>query len=285
MKKVEITHPEKILFPKGKITKQQLVDHYSRVSSKMLPLIKDRPISMLRFPHGINEEGFFQKNAPEGIPSWVKTVKVERKEKEAIHMILCNDKETLLWLTNQNCITPHIWLSKYDRPDIPDRMIFDLDPPPRKDFKIVVEGAFFLKEVVEQKFHLKPFVTTTGSKGLHVVIPIKRKFSFDDIRSFAREIAEILVKEEPKKYTTEPRKEKRKGRLYIDTLRNGHGQTVVAPYSVRPYEGAPVATPLFWEELKDPHLRSDAYHIDNMERRLKKNPWQRIEESAKTLVL
>jgi len=280
---VEITHPDKVLFPKGKITKRELAEYYRDVSRLMLPLIKDRPISMKRFPKGIKGEGFFQKNAPEGMPSFVKTAKVKRREKEAIHMILCQEKATLIWLANQNCITPHIWLSRIDKPDLPDRMIFDLDPPPRKGFDAVVEAALLLREVLEKKKKLKAFVTTTGSKGLHVVVPIKRKKHFDEVRAYAREIAKALAEAYPKKYTIESRKEKRRGRLYIDVMRNGPGQTVVAPYSVRPLEGAPIATPLAWSELKDKKLRSNTFNIHNIRPRLKKNPWASLERSAKTL--
>lgn len=273
MKHVEITHPDKILFPKEKITKQELADYYANVAHLMIPLIKDRPISMKRYPEGIKKEGFFQKNAPAGMPSWIKTAKVSRKEKGTTHMVLCQDKETLQWLANQNCITPHIWLSKIDKPTIPDQMIFDLDPPPRKGFDLVIEGALTLRTILEKEYKSKPLVMTTGSRGLHVIVPIKRQLPFDEVRKKAREIADQLVATDPKKYTTEARLNKRKGRLYIDIMRNGYGQTVVAPYSVRPLKGAPIATPLFWEELKDKTLLANSFHIRNIQNRLKKNPW------------
>jgi len=282
--KVEITHPDKVLFPKGKITKQDLADYYGSVARLMIPLIKNRPISMKRYPRGIKGEGFFQKNAPEGMPSFVKTVKVARREKGAIHMILCNDKDTLLWLANQNCITPHIWLSKIDKPDYPDRMIFDLDPPTRKGFSNVVEAAFLLRNILEKSCKLKTFVMTTGSRGLHVVVPLKRTRTYDQVREFAREVADQIAEEDPKKYTTEARKEKRRGRLYLDVMRNSKGATAVAPYSVRPKEGAPIATPISWEELKDSSLRSDSFHIRNFQKRLRKNPWSGMDRFAKTLV-
>jgi bifunctional non-homologous end joining protein LigD len=203
MKKVEITHPDKILFPKTKITKQAVVDYYASVAKKMLPLIKDRPISMKRYPNGIKAEGFFQKNAPEGHPSWLKTVKVKRKEGGSIDMILCNDKSTLLWMANQNCITPHIWLSKYDKPNFPDMMVFDLDPPTRKAFSYVVHGAIALRKILEKDYKLKPHIVLTGSKGLHVVVSIKRTRSFDEVRALAKEIASRLCEEDPKRYTLE----------------------------------------------------------------------------------
>lgn len=282
-KKGEITHPDKVLFPKGKITKKELVDYYRKVATKILPLIKDRPISMKRYPSGIREEGFFQKNASEGTPDWVKTVKVKKKEGGAIEMILCNDKDTLLWLANQNCITPHIWLSRYDKPNHPDRMVFDLDSPPRKPFSEIVEGALALKKILEKQYKLKAYVTTTGSRGLHVVVPIKRTRTFEKVRSFAKKIAEELVEENPKKYTTAARKEKRRGKLYIDTMRNAPKQTVMAPFAVRPREGAPIATPISWQELKNTSLRSDTYTIRNFKERKGKNPWSRIDQNAKTL--
>ncbi len=285
MKRGEITHPDKVLFPKGKITKQEMANYYAKVARLMLPLIKDRPISMKRYPQGIKKVGFFQKNAPEGMPSWVKTAKVSRKEGESIHMILCNDKATLLWLANQNCITPHIWLSRIDKPTLPDRMIFDLDPPTGKGFRAVVVGALLLRQILEKEYKLKSFVTTTGSKGLHIVVPIKRKHKFDEVRRYAKEIAEKMVEADPKKYTTAARKDKRRGRLYIDVLRNGKGQTVMAPYAVRPFEGAPVAVPLSWDELKNPSLRSDSFNIRNIGGRLTKNPWSGMDRNAKTLAL
>jgi bifunctional non-homologous end joining protein LigD len=283
MKTVKLSHPDKVMFPKGKITKQELFDYYGKVARLMLPLIKNRPISQLRYPQGIKGEGFFQKNAPQGMPQWVKTEKVAREERDAIHMVLCNDKSTLLWLANQDCITPHIWLSKIDKPDFPDRMIFDLDPPPKKGFGVVVKAALKLKEVLEKEYGLKTFVTTTGSKGLHVVVPIKRTRHFNEVRAFARSIAEKMVEAEPKKYTLESRIAKRGGRIYIDVVRNAKGQTVMAPYAVRPKEGAPVATPLFWKELEDPKLKSTSFNIRNIDQRLKKNPWAGIDKAAKAL--
>lgn len=280
---MEISHPDKILFPKGKITKLEFAQYYGKVAKLMVPLLKNRPISMKKYPHGIKEEGFFQKNAGEGVPDFVKTVKIGRKGKNAIEMILCNDKKTLVWLANQNCITPHIWLSKVDKPNHPDRMIFDLDPPSKKGFSSVVEAAFVLKDILEKQYKLKTFVMTTGSRGVHVVVPLKRTRTFDEVRDFARSVAEILVEEDPKKYTLEIRKNKRRGRLFIDVMRNTKGATAVAPYSVRPKEGAPVATPITWKELKSSSLRSDSFNIRNFQKRLKKNPWSGFEKAAKTL--
>jgi bifunctional non-homologous end joining protein LigD len=188
--KVEITNPNKILFPKSKITKEEFVDYYKFIAKKMLPLIKDRPISMQRFPGGINGIVFFQKNVFEYFPSWIKTVSVKRKNKENIKMALCNDRDSLLYLANQVCV-PHVWLSRKDKLDYPDRMIFDLDPP-KDDFPSVVKASLDLKKMLDE-LKLPSFVMTTGSKGLHVVIPIKREKKFDEVRHFARKIAENLA--------------------------------------------------------------------------------------------
>jgi bifunctional non-homologous end joining protein LigD len=282
---VVITHENKILFPKSKITKKMLAEYYLLIAPLMLPLIKDRPISMKRFPKGIGEEGFFQKNVSEGVPKWVKTVQVTRKEKENIHMVICNDKATLLWLVNQNCITPHIWLSRYDQPQIPDRMIFDLDPPTHGNFSMVIQGAHLLREILEDKLQLKTFINTTGSRGLHVVVPIKRENTSDEVRHFAHNIASYLVQQDPKLFTIESRKNNRGKKLYIDVLRNGYGQTAVAPYSVREHEGAPIALPISWSDLKKRHLTSDYFTIKNIKQYLSsaKNPWKDLNKSSQSL--
>ncbi len=282
MAKVEVTHPDKVLFPKEKITKEELVAYYRKVARRMLPHIQDRPISMKKFPKGIKETGFFQKNAPEGMPKWVKTTKVRRKESGKATMVLCNDTASLVWLANQNCITPHIELSTIKKPEYPDRMIFDLDPPAKKPFHTVVTAAFELRDILK-KHKLKAYVTTTGSKGLHVVVPIVPTHKFDKVRAFAKVIAKELVEKDPKSYTLELRKDKRKGKIYIDVLRNGKGQTVMAPYAVRPLPGAPVATPLSWEELKAPSMRSGFFTIRTIGSHLKKNPWASMARNAKKL--
>jgi len=270
---IEITHPDKVLFPKGKITKEQLVRYYLKVGSKMVPLIKDRPISMKRYPNGIHKGGFFQKNAPETLPSFVKTAKVTRKEKGKATMILCNNVATLAWLANQNCITPHIWLSKVERPDYPDRMVFDLDPPARKAFSDVVEMAHLLRDVLKKNRRSRINLMVTGSKGLHLVVPITPNKPFDEVREFAREIAEEVVNEAPKLCTTAARKASRKGRIYIDVARNGYGQTVVAPYAVRPLPSAPLAIPVSWSEVGQKTASSDMHHLATF-KASEKNPWQ-----------
>lgn len=281
--KVICTHPDKILFPKSKITKKDLFLYYQKIAPAMIPKMKDRPVSMLRYPSGIKGEGFYQKNIADYFPSWIKSVPVGRKEKKAIRMLLCNDEATLLYLANQGCITPHIWLSRYDKLQYPDRMIFDLDPPSEKAFPLVMQAAKDLREILEKKCKLKTFVMTTGSKGLHVVVPIQRDTPFADVRMLAKKIAAKLVEENPEKYTTQSRIKERKGRIFIDYLRNGYAATAVAPYAVRAIEGAPVATPLDWKEVKK-ELHPQKFTIKNVVKRaLAKDPWEGMERAAKSV--
>lgn len=279
--KVEITHPDKVLFPKDKVTKADLVKYYELAAKRMLPLMKDRPISMKRYPNGIKKEGFVQKSVSDYFPKWIKTALVGRKGKSAIKMVLCNDKDTLKYLANQACIAPHIWLSRKDALDCPDRMIFDLDPP-GKNFALVLEAARDLREVLEKQCKLKAFVMTTGSKGLHVVVPIKRKHTFDEVRNCAKAIAAILVEKKPGKYTLNPRKTARGRKLFIDYMRNGYAQTSVAPYAVRALDGSPIATPITWREVTS-SLTAQKYHLKNIRKRLSKDPWSGMQRSAKSL--
>lgn len=279
MRKVEVTHPEKILFPKSKITKGEFFEYHKKIAKKMLPWMKGRPVSMLRFPNGITGEIFYQKNVSEYFPKWIKTKSIERKGAENIRMLVCNDEDTLLYLANQVC-TPHLWLSQIDKINHPDRMIFDFDPPKKEGFPLVMKAALELKAFLEKKLGLKAFVMTTGSKGLHVVVPIKREYSFSDVRSFARKIA-VYMASQNSDYTTELNIAKRKGRLFLDYLRNSLAQTAVAPFAVRPIEGAPVATPLDWKELKT-GLTSQSFTIKNVLKR-KKDPWKKFQSSAASL--
>ena len=269
---MEITHGDKVLYPKDQITKMDVINYYKAVSKRMLPHLKDRPLTLQSFPHGIHKEGFIQKHASQHYPKWVTTTQIKTKDKGTIPMVLCNTQKMLLFLANQNCITPHIWLSKKDKPDMPDRMIFDLDPP-KGNFTLAIEGANALRKVLEESLKFKTYLMTTGSQGLHIVIPIKRCHSFDEVRTFARDVATLIAEENPKQFTTQVRKSGRRGRLFIDYLRNAYGQTSVAPYSMRALDGAPIATPLSWTELK-PSLSSQSFHLKNIKKRLTAvDPW------------
>lgn len=274
--KVEITREDKILFPKDKFTKGDLITYYQAVASRMLPLIKDRPISMKRYPNGIKKEGFIQKKVSDYFPSWIKTKSVARKGQSKINMLICNDKSTLTYLANQACITPHIWLSKKEALEKPNRIVFDLDPP-GKNFAKVIEAARDLREILEKDLKLKCYVMTTGSKGLHIVIPIKKEYSFEETRAFAKKVGQLLCLEKPSKYTVNPRKSGRRSKVFIDYLRNGYAQTGVAPYALRALDGAPIATPLSWREVTS-KLSPQSFHIKNIKRRFSKPcPWRGLD--------
>ncbi len=261
---VEVSNEDKIFFPRSKITKGDLLDYYQRIAPIMLQHCKGRLLTMERFPDGIRKEGFYHKNAPDYYPSWIKRVPVKTQEGKTVHYVACQNEATLVYIANQGCITPHLWLSKTDKLDKPDKIIFDLDPS--GEFVAVMQVAKLLRVALQAR-DLDPWVMTTGSRGLHVIVPTTRRYSFEETRAFAREVAGELVAAHPKLVTIEARKAKRRGRVYIDVGRNAWGQTAVAPYAVRAIEGAPVATPIQWRELRT-GFKPDKFTIKNIFTRL-----------------
>lgn len=296
--KLQITHKEKILFPKSKITKEDLINYYLNIAEFMIPHIKNRPIMMHRFIEGINNPenpGFFQKNISEYFPDWIDRAKIEKRGGEYITQVLCNNPETLIYITNQLCITVHTWLSKADNKckkiNYPDKLIFDLDPSEKSQnfektgFLKVIEAAKIIKKFLES-LGLTPFVMTTGSKGLHIVVPIKRENKFEYVKKFSHDCAIILEKQNPELFTNEMRKEKRENKIFLDIYRNAYAQTSVAPYSVRAIEGAPVATPILWREVNK-NLTAQKFNIKNIFTRIKKlgDVWQNFEENSVSIKL
>lgn len=269
---IQLTNTEKVLFPATKITKGQLIDYYVCIATYMLPYVKNRAVTMHRFPDGIRDEGFYQKDISEYFPSWIKRVVIPKEGGKNTYVV-CNNAATLAYLANQACITLHIWLSRIDKLDYPDRMIFDLDPG-NSDFTLVRTTARELHDLLET-LGLTSFVMTTGSRGIHIVVPLDRRSTFDEVRVFARTISDYLAQKKPKQLTTEARLNKRRSRLYIDASRNAFAQTGVAPYSVRAKEGASVATPLAWDEL-DKIKTAQCFTIKSVFKRLEEidDPWQ-----------
>jgi bifunctional non-homologous end joining protein LigD len=278
---VEITHPDKVLFPDDGITKADLAGYYERVCEWMLPHVRNRPVSMQRFPGGIEQRGFFHKDVPDYFPAWVRRVQVPKSNGTVTHALVC-DPETLVYLANQNTITPHVWLSRADKVWQPDRMVIDLDPPEGSDFNAVRRAARRTGELLTE-LGFTPFAQVTGSKGIHVWTPLRRRARHDEVRAFAGDIARVLAARHPDELTSEWRKEKRDGRILVDVARNTYAQTAVPPYAVRPRAGAPVATPLDWEELSDSKLRPDRWNVRNVLRRLsaKGDPWADIASYAR----
>ncbi len=256
---VPLTHPDKVLFPDDAITKADLAAYYRDAAPRMVALVRDRPVSLQRFNDGIARPGFFQKNVERGAPPWLKRVHVGKRGGSLWH-VLANDAATLVWLANQNCITPHVWLARADRLDRPDRMIFDLDPASGDEFTLVRRTARELGDVLREA-GVEPFAMTTGSKGIHVVVVLQRRYPFDKVRDAALAVAQELVARRPKELTTEFYKRKRDGRLFVDVNRNAYAATAVPPYGVRPLPGAPVATPLRWDELSDRRLTAQRWTL------------------------
>lgn len=281
---IELSNRDKIFFPDEGITKGDLIDYYAKIADSILPYLKDRPLSLNRFPDGINSEGFYQKDIPDYFPDWMETVEIKKKEGGANQQVLCNNKATLVYLANQGTVSFHPWLCTAKNLQKPDKLVFDLDPP-QGDFEIVLKGAKKLHSLLADELGLNPFLMTTGSKGLHVVCPLKVDKTFDEVRAFAKDAANYISDNNPDTYTVETRKNKRKKRLFIDYLRNAYAQTSIPPYSVRARSGAPVATPLSWDELNKKGLNSQSYTIKNIFKRLsqKDDPWKQFTGKATKL--
>jgi bifunctional non-homologous end joining protein LigD len=280
---IEISHRDKVFFPKTKITKGDVVDYFRCVAKVMLPHVRGRPLAMRRHPDGIKGEGFFQKEVPDYFPRWIKRVTAPRKEGGKVDNVVCDNAATLVYLANQACFTPHVWLSRRDKLDCPDQLIFDLDPPGKR-FALVRFAAKAFHDLFNE-LGLCTFAKTTGSRGLHVMVPLDRKENFDTVRKFAQDVARVLAHRHPKRLTVEPRKNKRRGRLFLDTARNSYAQHAVAPYAVRAIEGAPIATPLSWDEVSDSKLNAQRFTIKNIFQRLSRssNPWRSLRRSVRSL--
>jgi bifunctional non-homologous end joining protein LigD len=248
----------------------------------MLPHVKGRPLSLQRFPDGIDHKGFFHKDVPDYFPAWVRRVEVPKTGGTITHAYV-QDADTLVYLVGQNTITPHVWLSRADRVWQPDRLVFDLDPPVG-DFAAVRRAARWTGDLLRE-LGLTPFAQVTGSKGIHVWTPLRRRLRFDEVREFARAAADVLAERHPDELTVEMRKAKREGRILLDVARNAYAQTAVPPYAVRPRPGAPVATPIDWDELSDSSLRPDRWTVKTVLRRLaaKGDPWRDIQSYARGL--
>jgi bifunctional non-homologous end joining protein LigD len=278
---VEITRANKALFPSG-ITKVDLARYYERVSGPMLAHITGHPLTLERYPDGIEGQRIMQQSASAYFPDWIERVRVPKKGGSVEHVV-AGDAATLVYLAGQACITPHAWLSRSDRLDRPDRMIIDLDPS-SDDVMAVTSAAVTIGQLLRE-LGLDPWVTTTGSRGYHITVPLQRRATFDDVRPFTRAFAELAAAREPRVFTIEQRKAKREGRILIDVLRNAYAHTAVAPYAVRARPNAPVATPLRWEEMSDPSTRPDRWTLRNVPERVERDGdvWRDIGRRPQTL--
>jgi bifunctional non-homologous end joining protein LigD len=292
---VPLSSTDKVMFPEDGITKGDLIQYYHRIADVMLPHLEGRPVSLQRFPSGIQRGGFYQKEAPDYFPEWLRRVKVQLKDdEEGQEQVMVDSAAALVYLAQQNTVTLHSWLSRLPDEALddtgdnahsaalqnPDRMILDLDPP-EDDFDVVRPAAWLVHDVLVS-LDAEPFLMTTGGRGLHVVVALDGSADFDAVKACARQLAEFIAAKKPERLTTEQRIEKRQGRLFIDYLRNAYAQTGVAPYSVRAKPGAPVAAPLDWDELDRRDLTSRSYHIRNIFKRLgqKHDPMSGISQTV-----
>ena len=281
-REVTITHPERVLFPEDGITKGDLADYHRAVADVLVPHLRDRPLMLQRFPEGIGKAGFYQKEAGRGVPKWLRTVEVA-KEGGVVHHPVVDDLDALLALTNLSVVSFHRGPSRADRLPQPDVLVIDLDPS-SDDFDDVRRAAWWTRELLDE-LDLASALMATGSRGLHVVVPLDRSADTGAVDAFAADVARVLAARHPAELTAEFSKAARRGRLYLDTARNGWAQTAIAPYSVRPRPGAPVATPITWDEVEDPAVRPDGWSTTTIPDRLAASgdPWSSLGRNARAL--
>jgi bifunctional non-homologous end joining protein LigD len=263
---VIITHPEKLMFPDDGITKGDLAAYYEMIAPVMLPHIRRRPVTMERFHSGIAKPGFIQKDVSKGFPDWLKRVEVPKKG-GTVHHPLVTDTRSLLWLANQNCITPHVWTSRAPKLMYPDICVFDLDPASEDAPDALRTAALALRDLLLE-MKLTSWVKTSGSKGFHIVVPLDGKTTKGDAARFAHRVGAELVRRHPDTLTQEFSKVDRAGRIYVDTGRNEYSATFAAAYAVRPKPGAPVSAPCTWEEIERGEVGPRTFTLRNMATRV-----------------
>lgn len=277
-----ITHPDKVLFPDDGITKGELAAYYEAVAPFMLRHIKNRPITMERYPAGIGTEGFMQKDVSKGFPEWLKRVEVPKKDGTVKHPLV-TDVRSLLWLANQNCITPHVWTSRAPKVYEPDICVFDLDPAADEPDRLR-NAALRLRDVLAE-LGLPSWIKTSGSKGFHIAVPLDAKVGFGDVSRFAYGVARLLIQRDPENLTLEFSKADRAGRILVDIGRNGYSATFAAAYAVRAKAGAPVSAPCTWEEVEAGDVKPTTFKLQTMAERIEKagDVWLDIHRHRRSL--
>ena len=263
-----ITHPEKIMFPEDGITKGDLAAYYEAVAPAMLPHIRNRPVTMERYPAGIGTKGFWQKDVSKGFPAWLQRVEVPKKD-GVVHHPLITDTRSLLWVINQNTITPHVWTSR--APDLyhPDICVFDLDPSDEGKPETLRAAAVALRDLL-QELGLSSWIKTSGSKGFHIAVPLDGKTEIGDAARFAHGVGRLLVSRYPRELTLEFYKKDRSGRILVDTGRNDYSATFAAAYAVRPKKGAPVSAPCTWDEVVRGEVEPRTLTVRNVVQRVER---------------
>lgn len=277
-----ISHPDKVLFPDDGITKGELAAYYEAIAPVMVPHIRNRPITMERFHRGIGEKGFIQKDVSKGFPKWLRRVEVPKKG-GVVHHPIVTDTRSLLWLANQNTITPHVWTSR--APDLyhPDICVFDLDPS-ADDHDVLVASTLALRDLLHE-LGLPSWVKTSGSKGYHIVVPLDGKAHTGEVARFANTVGGVFVQRDPKHLTQEFSKADRGARIYVDTGRNGYSATFAAPYAVRPKPGAPISAPCTWEEIERGVARPRTFTLRTMPKRIEEvgDVWSNLRRRGRSL--
>ena len=278
--KVEFTNLDKILFPHLKLTKAQVIEYYIKIAPRMLRFLANRPLVLTRYPNGVDKEGFYEKDAPEGMPAWVKTARIYSETAQRdVNYILCNDLDTLIWLANLAAIEIHMPLSTVESREKPDFVFFDIDPEPPASYEDATGVALSLKEKLDQ-LGLRSYAKTSGKKGLHVLVPILPEHNFRVTREFAHRIGEQLEKELGI-VTSKFSETKKPGKVFVDYLQNSHGRTMVSPYSLRVTKEATVSTPLDWGEVRK-RIKPATFNIFSVVKR-QADPWKGILEEKQKL--
>jgi bifunctional non-homologous end joining protein LigD len=280
---IEITHPDKVMFTRPRVTKRDLVRHYEQVAAAMLPHVRARPLALESYPQGTDQRGFLLKSIPAHFPDWIDRAEIPKKG-GSLTQVIAGPAATFVYLAGQNVVTPHIWLSRVDALREPDRLIIDLDPAPGVGFAAVRAAARSAGERLRDD-GLVPHAMVTGSRGIHVVCPLRRGPSFSDVHAYARAVAEDLVATDPRRLTLEWRRSDRGPRIYLDVNRINYAQHAVAPYAVRARPKAPVAMPIHWAELDDRWLAADRWTTRTAAQRLRAegDAWRGIGRRARAL--
>jgi bifunctional non-homologous end joining protein LigD len=281
-----ITHPEKVLFPDSGITKGELAAYYEAVAPLMLPHIRGRPVTMERFPAGIDKKGFIQKDVSKGFPEWLERVEVEKrndKDGDSVHYPLASDARSLLWMANQNSITPHVWCSRVPNLQQPDVCVFDLDPS--VDEPATLRAAALAVRALLDELGLPSFPKTSGSKGFHIVVPLDGEDGFEVVWRFGHGAGAVLVQRHPEMFTQEFIKADRGGRIFVDTGRNAPGATFAAVYAVRPKPGAPVSAPCTWQEIERGDVGPQTFTLRTMAARTAEagDLWRAVHDEGRSL--
>ena len=281
-RRIRVSHPDRVMFPDCGVSKLELAEHYARVGSRMAELLRDRPLTFQVFPDGIEGEGYYMKSMPKHFPDWIGSVEVSKRG-GSLRQVVAREAATFAYLAGQNVVTTHAWLSRADRPKEPDRLIVDFDPSPGAGFAAVRAAAREAGARLRDA-GLATYAMVTGSRGVHVVCPLRRGHGFGNVHKYARALAEAMVADDPKRLTLEWKKADRGSRIYVDVNRINYAQHAVAPYAIRARPGAPVAIPIEWDELSDRSLKPDRWTIRNCAERLEMpDPWAGIANSARAL--